>query len=283
MDDGETLAASAKRRRSHEALDMRVTLLPRVNWLLVAVLAALLAVALAWGFLGSIASTVRGSGVLVPMDQHIRVADAEGTAIVDTVLVEVGETVSAGQAVAMLRHTQREAPHEARESVVSPIDGVIYELRIVEGQAVGQGDLMVVFAAGAEQVEVLAFMEAEHARLVAEGMPAHVVPTTVEEAEFGSIRGEVTFISGHPMSRQALNTWLENPELVDELVQNGGPYLARIALLGDADSPNGFRWWSGSGPPYAIATGTLADVRVVVGEQAPITLVIPALRRIVGP
>lgn len=378
MESTESSADSAQRRRSHEALDTRVTLIPRVHRLLVTVLALLLLAALSWGFLGSISSTVRGDGVLMPLGQHIRVAQALSPGVVNTVMVDVGDTVTAGQVVATLRQPNLEAEiqatqqrldiqsremqarseqfsdelggleataadqlrqlqegaesipnsqqreletaelqsrlvafrlqieshlqadrvavaqieaelaalrarHEFARQIVSPIAGEIYELRVVAGQAVESGDIAAVFDGSAQQLEVLSFMEPEHARLVTEGMPAHVVPRTVEEAEYGSMRGEVTFITSHPMSRQALNTWLRNPDLVDELVQAGGPYLARIELFVDPDNPSGFQWWSGTGPSFPVAAGTLADVDVIVGEQAPIVLAIPSLRAFVGP
>ena len=48
------------------------------------------------------------------------------------------------------------------------------------------------------------------------------------------------------------------------------------------DNRSGFEWWSGKGPPYRITAGTVATVDVVVERVRPITLVIPALRKLLG-
>ena len=40
--------------------------------------------------------------------------------------------------------------------------------------------------------------------------------------------------------------------------------------------------WSGNGPPYKIPSGTVAGVDIIVERVRPITLVIPALRKLLS-
>jgi HlyD family secretion protein len=50
----------------------------------------------------------------------------------------------------------------------------------------------------------------------------------------------------------------------------------------DKQTPSGFAWWGGQGPPYSVTRGTRVAVDVIVERQAPITLVIPAMRHLLG-
>jgi hypothetical protein len=47
-----------------------------------------------------------------------------------------------------------------------------------------------------------------------------------------------------------------------------------VVRLEAADTPSGIAWTASSGPPYPIEFGTLADVKVVTGERAPIDYVL---------
>ncbi|MDF2867869.1 MAG: putative efflux pump rane fusion protein, partial [Gammaproteobacteria bacterium] len=55
-----------------------------------------------------------------------------------------------------------------------------------------------------------------------------------------------------------------------------------IDLIEDQKTYSGFRWTSSQGPNLLIGNGTLATATVTIKEQAPITLIIPALKRFFG-
>lgn len=372
-------AASAQHRRSQEALDTRVSLIPRAHMLLIGVLALLLLVVIVWSWLGSVPTTVRGAGILMPADERLHIVSASGTGAIDSVNVEIGDTVTADQIVATLSQPELEAElrlarqtlqsvtdsqarrssqlgadltaldqatedqldrietaiggdvdeqdlaleleasrlrarldefrlqlndqleadrrnvatetaalaelearHALAQAVRSPIAGIVHQVPINLGEVVRSGDRVMIVHGSVSDLEVLSFLEPAHARLVAEGMQAHVVPSTVAEEEYGSLRGEVTYVSPHPLSLREINTWLQNPELAEQLTQAGGTYLARIALTAAPDNPSGLQWWSGSGPPFTVSVGTLAQVDVVVSEQPPLDLVLPMMRTLTG-
>ena len=59
--------------------------------------------------------------------------------------------------------------------------------------------------------------------------------------------------------------------------------LSRRRRSGEAASrSSGFAWWSGTGPPYKITTGSIVTVDIVVEQVRPISLVIPALRKLLS-
>ena len=61
-----------------------------------------------------------------------------------------------------------------------------------------------------------------------------------------------------------------------------GSLLAKVEVFLDKQTPSGFAWWGGHGPPYSVTRGTRVTVDVIVERQAPITLVIPAMRHLLG-
>ncbi len=73
-----------------------------------------------------------------------------------------------------------------------------------------------------------------------------------------------------------------NEILVQQLASRGAPFLVLVALTPDMETTSGFRWSSPAGPPVTVESGTLADVRVIVRTQRPITLVVPAFRAVLG-
>jgi multidrug efflux pump subunit AcrA (membrane-fusion protein) len=71
-------------------------------------------------------------------------------------------------------------------------------------------------------------------------------------------------------------------ETAKSLLGDVAPLLARIELVPAKQNPSGFAWWSGTGPPYKITTGSVVTVDTVVEQVRPISLVIPALRKLLS-
>ena len=120
------------------------------------------------------------------------------------------------------------------------------------------------------------------AKRVAPGMDVHVRPFSVRKEEHGTMRGRVRTITELGVSKAEINAILRNPELTDSLMGNSSPLLAYIEVFLDKNTPSGFAWWGGSGPPYSVTRGTRVAVDVVVERDRPIALVMPALRKLLG-
>ena len=68
-------------------------------------------------------------------------------------------------------------------------------------------------------------------------------------------------------------------EVARELTQGSSRIQVQAKLKRSPDSPSGFSWTSGEGPPDLISAGTTAAVRAIVEYRRPITFVIPILRK----
>ncbi|MGH6896617.1 MAG: NHLP bacteriocin system secretion protein [Geminicoccaceae bacterium] len=179
--------------------------------------------------------------------------------------------------VKVLRDRLQEA-----STIESPIDGLIEEVDVSVGSVVAEGQVLMTIKTHSTGFEALSFVPAVQGNLVLPGMAAHLAPVGVKEEEFGTIRGKVQTVSDHPVSKRAAAELLQNDELVEAFFEDGPPIEVRVVLEADPNTASGFAWWAGKGPPFAVTAGTLGWVSVTVREQPPVTLVLPALRSLLG-
>jgi len=303
------------RRRSQEGLDSRVVYVPRAHRVVLACVLALLAAGAVWAVFGRVPTKVAGQGIINHSGQQLYVVQTTHSGQVERVEVAIGERVEAGRVVLRLRQPELEERLELEERALedlrssgaefkariaaqqraveqarftleqsrvvrAQVAGVVEEIHVATGENAGPQDRLMTIASGGEGFEALAFLPAESGSRVTVGMAVHVIPTTVQKAEYGTMRGVVAYVSELPVSTEQIDTLLANRDLAERFAAIGSPYMARVELFPDRESASGFEWWSGGGPPFDVRVGTLVDAEIVVREQAPATLVVPALRRL---
>ena len=168
-------------------------------------------------------------------------------------------------------------------AVMAPVAGRIEEIRVGRGDVVSPGTVLVTIGqATPHAFEILAVFSNDMAKRIAPGMDTHIRPVSVRKEEHGSMRGRVLSISELSVSKAELDAILRNSELTNNLMGDSSPLLAKIEVVIDKKTPSGFAWWGGQGPPFAVTRGTRVAVDVHVERRAPIALIIPALRRVLG-
>ena len=168
-------------------------------------------------------------------------------------------------------------------TITAPIGGVVREVRVGIGDVVTPGS--VVATVGQDRdgyFQLVALLKGDARKRVVAGMEAQVVPDTVKRQEYGSMRGRVIRVSSEDVSDEDLDRILHNRQLTKSLFGGQQALLAHIELMPTSDNVSGFQWWSGKGPPYKIPAGTVASVDIIVERVRPITLVIPALRKLLS-
>ncbi len=172
---------------------------------------------------------------------------------------------------------------EVGSSVRSPISGILREVRLGRGDVAGAGS--VVATVGPDQqsyFQVMALLRGKTRKRAAPGMEAAIVPDTIKKEEYGSMKGVVTAVSDEDVSIEHVNQIVHNDQLTKSLFGGEPALLAYVELVPSKDNPSGFEWWSGKGPPYKITAGSVATVDIIVERVRPITLVIPALRKLLS-
>ncbi len=171
---------------------------------------------------------------------------------------------------------------ERLRTVTSPKPGFVNSILTSDGHNVGSRDVVLTLSTGSKKLDVIGFVDAQRATRIRLGMTAYVVPSTVKKAEYGSLLGRISYISQTPISAAEIDAMLSDRQMTEFFTQTGPVFLVRIEALADRETPSGFAWTSKRGPPFTVEPGTLAEVQVVTKEQAPITLVMPALRELAG-
>lgn len=177
--------------------------------------------------------------------------------------------------------------------------GVIVEIHRNPGDRLQEGESVATLelspwedVAGAEDADlfrakagkplVVAFIPPFQGMELRPGMPVHVIPETLSEDEYGVMLGEVQAVSRYPASPKGMMRVLDNQELVDTLTRGGAPVMVTVSLEEAPDTPSGYRWSSGLGPPTPIESGTQCIIRVIARNQTPIELIIPFLKGAFG-
>lgn len=171
-----------------------------------------------------------------------------------------------------------EAQLEEDTRVVSPYAGRVLELAVEAGDVVSPGTPLLSVEEPSEELVAVLFVPAEQSRRVEPGMTARISPSTVRREEHGFLVGEVRWVASFPSTERGMLRLLANQALVQRLSQSGPLLRVDITLKKDPDSPSGYRWSSSEGPDFPITSGTFATGGVVVREDPPIALAIPALK-----
>jgi HlyD family secretion protein len=166
--------------------------------------------------------------------------------------------------------------------VVTPYAGEVLEIKVAPGGTVGADAPVISVQPDSDVLEALAYVSAVQAKDVRVGMEVRVSPSTVKREEYGFMRGKVTFVAGYPATTAALMRNFQNDRLVSALADHGPVTEVRVALERDPATPSGFRWSSSAGPSVLISAGTLSVAEIVTETRAPITLVVPLLKKTLG-
>jgi HlyD family secretion protein len=167
--------------------------------------------------------------------------------------------------------------------IKAPLSGVVQEVRVGRGGVISAGAVLVTIGPGeVDNVEMLVLLSGERRKRVAVGMDAYVMPDGTKREEYGSMRGRVIAVSENEMSNEHIEQILQNAQLTNRLIGDGSALIARVKLFPSRTNPSGYAWWSGKGPPYRITLGSVANLDIIIAEVRPISLVIPALRKLLS-
>jgi HlyD family secretion protein len=168
--------------------------------------------------------------------------------------------------------------------VISSYEGRIVEVKAGPGTLVAAGNALVTVepAAGGEgALEAVVYVPAMEGKKVQHGLEVQIVPSTVKREEYGFIMADVKYVSDYAATPESMLSVLQNRQVVSEL--SGSTSVIEVrASLRPAPTESGYRWSSQDGPPFKVRAGTLGTAEIVVYRQAPITLVIPLLKKSLG-
>ncbi len=159
--------------------------------------------------------------------------------------------------------------------------GCMVEITATVGQYVNPGTRLGNLQTGKEAREMMSvtYFAVEDGKQIRPGMPISITPDMVKRTRFGGILGAITEVSPFPVTSEGATSVVGNPEIVQQLMGEGGGKIEAIAQLKlDSKTFSGYSWSSSKGPELEISPGTTTTVRVTVEERSPISFVLPILR-----
>lgn len=172
--------------------------------------------------------------------------------------------------------------YDIQSNVRSPHSGEVVEVLTDAGIIVSQGTPLFKLKnhdeVGGELRGVL-YIPSQDGKKIEVGMEALVAPSTVKPQDFGFMKGKVTYVSDFPITQKGMMTSVKNDQLVQSLLGMGAPFEVHVKFEKDPDSYSGFQWTSANGPRVLINEGTSCFGNVTVRSEAPVTIVVPALRK----
>lgn len=283
------------RRSRPEPLDGRLQVTAPHEWIVLAGLCMSVLLFLAWGVFGQVERTLSTMAVIVqPGDRDPVISGVSGNVI--EVLAEVGDPVEPEQPIARveLPEAERQAritrtivdevegrmrdadtataaevwealleaardveavERRAGQSIVVPRDvrGTLVGHRLVAGQAVRAGQTVAqVLGRSADAWQAYAFVTSQDAERLEEGMAAEVLLALPEQPGASRLAARVLGVSSRPVIAPA---WLADLGLANPVPA----HLLRLVL---------------DDPPESLADGADGRVRIVLGQQSPVTLLV---------
>ena len=255
---------------SPEQLDTEVRLVRPGGWVALGAVGLVLVAFIVWCFVGTVKTTFPAAGVLATQYGTVNSVSPDA-GHVSEVFVAQGDEVSAGDPVATVATADGSIAVEAAE------DGTVVELLAYPSDAVEAGATIASIQPDDQDLRVYAFVPVDWSQPIKPGMPVQISVTTVPSEEYGLLLGTVSGVGTHPVTRGGVGALLNNDEITD-IVVAGVPVFQIEVSLTASDTPTGYAWTSGEGPPEPLTAGTLVNATVITAVQAPITLLFPSNR-----
>ena len=164
----------------------------------------------------------------------------------------------------------------------APVDGHVTEIAASLGDRITTGMPVVRIMTDSDELDALLFVPPELGKRIRTGFAVNVEPSVTKKEEFGTVRGVVRSVSELPLSTSAIHSLLHNDKLVETFTARGAPVMVRADLVEDDGTASGLAWTSGKGPDFGIENGTLVSATVTTKRQAPVTLILPFLKSVLG-
>lgn len=201
----------------------------------------------------------------------------------DMLLRHDRDLAGAQAAVAEVQRSIRELQTTlARDTqVTAPVAGWVTELRVGPGDMVAAGQGILGIESTGFGLQAVTYVPTRHGKMIEPGMTVRIAPDNVRREEYGTLTGVVRSVSQFPSTREGMTAVLRNDTLVQSFSKDGAPYEVRVDVI-EGDTPSGYAWSSRQGPPLTLRSGTTLASDITVREQAPVSLIIPLLRKATG-
>ena len=236
---------------------LRVTYVPA--YLLAAAIGLLLAAFVVWGVLGTVSDKVYYSGVVFPVQGTTDVT-LPNKGIVRTMLVQNGDSVHLGQAIAMV------TVGDSYSFLTSTVDGLIISAKTDNELFEAFEPIISVVddntASPTQQTQLIAYADNDAQRQLRIGMEVQVWPANEKRDEIGYVRGRISQVVRYPARISKVRQKLKSDILAKQLTGDGKNlvYEVQIDLRRAPNDSTSYDWSFGKPDDVSMEIGTYCSV-----------------------
>lgn len=165
-------------------------------------------------------------------------------------------------------------------SIKSMLNGVVADLKIDVGSAVGQGtEYITIKCDPDENSYIQCYVPITTGKSIKPGMEVIVYPTNLNRQEYGHMLAEVSEVDSFVTSQSDIRHKLGDDILANMFMQQGAVMGVKCILKKDPDTASGFYWSTNKGKSVVIDQSTAMSCDVVVDKSHPISKLIPYLKQ----
>lgn len=229
-------------------------------------LVALLLAGMIWGIFAKAPVTISAEGVISTEGGPLEVGTSlDGT--VTSLFVTLGESVEESNTLAIITNDEGLAVR-----VRTPVQGIVIEISTQVGDFLSAGETVVTIQDSTQALESIALIPVSSIGQLIVGQEVLMSPKSVPVSEYGYLRGNIEIISSVPVSKARVQQLVGSVAGFTNYDDQGEPLIeVRIKVAEDSETPSGFAWTQGSGPPFSLLSGTPWAGDVIIGDSTPIS------------
>ncbi|MGW7047077.1 HlyD family efflux transporter periplasmic adaptor subunit [Streptomyces avermitilis] len=257
--------------QSPEELDLPVRFARPQGWLVLSVTVVVMAAASVWAVTGSVASTV-GAPAVLTHGEGSYVLQSPVAGQVTAVLAEEGERLPANSPVLKVRTDKGDT------LVRTVAAGRITALAATIGAIIQTGANVAAVekvAHASDPLYATVYVPAENASSIPANAAVDLTVQSVPTQQYGVLHGHVKSVDRTVQTRQQIAAFLGDSQLGEQFTKKGRPVAVLVRLDRSSGTKSGYQWSSADGPPYALASMTLATGSIRLADQRPVDWLLP--------
>lgn len=257
--------SSLEKLSSPEQLDKIIKATSISSWLLLLGAGIIVISILFWTFFGEMSDEQHITGIFMH-EGEVQNVYSDYTGTLDQTFVLTGDEVKDGEIIAVV----------SGKEVSSKYSGIINHISVAEGQPIEKGTQIAEIRTMNEETNrrlVRSYINLNTAKQLSEDMQVTIVPTTVNEEEYGHMVGSIKSIGTYGVSEEDMYRKLGDDLLVQFFRNSYGdePVVEVIIEINtDDNTASGYEWSNRMGRNLSIQDFSYMSVRIVMNVQKPI-------------
>lgn len=164
-------------------------------------------------------------------------------------------------------------------TVASSVKGIVSDVKVSVGSAIGQGSGAVTIRATKDDEDVvICYVGITDGKKIKEGMSVKIYPSIVNKNEYGNIEAVVLSVDDYVTTATTIKNDLADDSLTQVFMSQGPVIGVKCKLQRDDSTASGYKWSSKKASVITIPQGTIVNADIIVEEKKPITMLIPYIK-----